>query len=474
MNVLYATSEAAPFIKTGGLGDVSGALPKELVKQGVQTRVILPLYSAIGQEWRDKMVFIKYIYFNLAWRNLYCGLFELQQDGVSYYFVDNEYYFKRHELYGHYDDGERFAFFAKAVVSVLPDLGWTPDVIHCNDWQTALVPIFLKAGNPIYHGIKTVFTIHNIEYQGQYNADMFTSVLGLPDWAFTGVLEYNANVNLMKGAIVCSDAVTTVSPTYSEELQYPFYAHGLDGLLTANRHKMSGILNGIDTEVFNPAKDTSLFKKYSLRTLAQKAVNKAELQKLLGLNQDPAIPLVAVISRLTAHKGLDLVAAKLDEMMELDIQFVVLGRGDWHYEHMFNAAQARYPGRFSANILYNPTLANQIYAGADLLMMPSKSEPCGLAQMIAMEYGTLPLVRETGGLKDTVIPYNAATGEGNGFSFANYSPDDLLHVLRGAVALYNDNPKAWKAMQKAGMTTDWSWKNAASHYIELYQNILKA
>ncbi|MCL2546413.1 MAG: glycogen synthase GlgA [Oscillospiraceae bacterium] len=468
MKLLYVTSEATPFVKTGGLGDVGGALPKALAKQGIDVRVVMPLYASMSPEWREKLTFVKFFYFSLAWRNSYCGLFMLEKDGVTYYFIDNEQYFKRQELYGSYDDGERFAYFSKAVVEMLPHLGWRPDIIHCNDWQTAVVPLFVKA-----YGldIKTLFTIHNIEYQGRFDFFFADDVLSLPPH-LREMLEYYGGISLMKGAIVGADAVTTVSPTYAGELTHAYYAHGMETLLCAEADKFSGILNGIDVEVFHPSKDNSLFKKYSSKTLNDKVDNKTALQELLGLDVDAGVPMVGMVSRLVAHKGLDLVAARLDDIMAQGVQFVVLGSGEWAYEQLFTEAQRHYPGRFSSNILYNAALANQIYAGADIFLMPSKSEPCGLSQMIAMQYGTLPVVRETGGLRDTVKPYNAETGEGNGFTFANYNADEMLQAVQRAIALYRDDPKAWRKLQTRDMTTDWSWSKSAGEHIVLYEKLL--
>jgi starch synthase len=478
MKILYATSEAAPFAKVGGLGDVAGALPAAMAGSSYGVRVIMPLYGSIADEWRAQMKFIKYIYVPLAWRNLYCGLFELKKDGVTYNFVDNEFYFKRAEIYGHYDDGERYAFFSRAVAALLTELdGWIPDVVHCNDWQTALIPIYMRRlydGVPAIDAIRTVFTIHNIEYQGRFSPDILESVFGLPRSVFDGgTLEFMGGINLMKGAIEISDRVTTVSPTYALELQYSFYAHGLEGVIRSNIYKMTGILNGIDMDAYDPNTDKNLPATFSAENLKGKAKCKAELQKLLGLAQRPEVPLIVSVGRLVGHKGMDLVAGALDEMMDMDIQFALLGRGDWHYEHHFSITRHNYEGRLSASVLFNPSLAGSLYAGGDIFLMPSKAEPCGLSQMIAMRYGTVPVVRETGGLKDTVEPYNPETGEGLGFTFANYDRDDLLHAVRRAVDLYYSDKKSWNALMKRGMAGDFCWKDSAKAYKKLYKDICK-
>jgi starch synthase len=478
MKVLYVTSEAAPFAKTGGLGDVAGALPAALAGSSYGVRVIMPLYGSIPDPWRAHMKYLKYFYVPLAWRNLYCGLFELKKDGVTYYFIDNEYYFKRAEIYGHYDDGERYAFFSRAVAALLTDLdGWVPDVVHCNDWQTALVPIYMRLlydGVPAIDAIRTVFTIHNIEYQGRFHRDTLETVFGLPHTIFDGgTLEFMGGLNLMKGCIELCDRVTTVSPSYAEELQYAYYAHGLEGVLAANKTKLTGILNGLDTARYDPSADEQIAKKYSAEKPAGKAHCKAELQKLLGLAQRPDVPLIVSVGRLVCHKGLDMIVAALEEIMDMDVQFAILGRGDWHFEQFFTTAKHDYEGRLSASILFNPALSDAFYAGGDMFLMPSQAEPCGLSQMIAMRYGSVPIVRETGGLKDTVEPYNPDTGEGFGFTFANYDRYDLLHAVRRAVDLYFNDKKRWKALMKRGMERDFSWTESAKAYKKMYREICK-
>ncbi len=475
MNILFAASEVAPFIKTGGLADVAGSLPVALAKEGHNVKVILPLYEAIGPAWRDQMTFLKYFYVSLAWRTPYCGVFELEKDGVTYWFLDNEYYFRRSQIYGHYDDGERFGFFSKAVLETPCQLDWYPDVIHCNDWQTALVPIYLmeeRWRRPQLENARTVFTIHNIEYQGRYGKQTLQDLFGLSDSYFNEkMLAYHDDVNLMKGAIYASDWITTVSPTYAHELNYSFYGHGLEGVVSECGGKISGILNGIDTELYNPAKDEKLPKKFTSRSLAGKKVCKEELQKTVGLNVDPRVPIVACVSRLVSHKGFDLVNAVLHDIMRMDLQMVVLGTGDWAFEEAFRRAAGQYPGRFSAQIMYSAQLSNLIYAGADLFLMPSIAEPCGLSQMIAMRYGTLPVVRETGGLKDSVLPYNYVTGEGTGFTFTDVNAHDMLHVLESAVGLYYDYPKEFKKLQVNAMTADFSWNVSAKAYLDIYHRL---
>lgn len=472
MNILFATSECAPFIKTGGLADVAGALPKALAGNGHDVRVILPLYEGIGEEWRSQMTYLQCFHITLAWRSPYCGIFELKRDGVTYWFVDNEYYFKRSNIYGHYDDGERFAYFSRAVVESMGWLNWHPDVLHCNDWQTALVPIYLLEERhriPQLCDTKSVFTIHNIEYQGRYGSQTLKDVFGLNDGYFNEhMLAYHGDVNLMKGAIYAADYVTTVSPTYADELQYSFYAHGLEGVIADNRHKLRGILNGIDTEVYDPWRDKGLTKFFSARQMAGKKNCKAALQQMSGLRENPDAPIIACVSRLVRHKGFDLVTAAIHEIMGMDVQMIVLGTGDWNYEEAFRQAQNQYPGRFAAHMMYSPNLSTAIYGGADLFLMPSISEPCGLSQMIAMRYGTVPIVRETGGLKDSVHPYEAWRDAGTGFTFANYSSADMLHVIREAVSLYRDDPAAFARLRLRAMEQDFSWDRSAGEYLKIY------
>lgn len=473
MNILFAASEVAPFIKTGGLADVAGSLPQKLARMGHDVKVILPLYEGIAQQFREEMQFLFHWNVRVAWRTPYCGLFELRRDGISYLFVDNEYYFKRAEIYGHYDDGERFTFFSRAVVETAGHLDWHPDVIHCNDWQTALVPIYLLEERETcwqLHGTRSVFTIHNIEYQGRYGDQMLEDVLGLNQgYLNEHMLAYHGDINLMKGAIYAADYVTTVSPTYAGELQYPFYAHGLEGVVAHNRSKIRGILNGIDMDLYDPASGTGLAAAFTPDDLGGKAACKAALQQAVGLNVDPDVPIIACVSRLVKHKGFEMVASAIHDIMGMDVQMVVLGTGEWNFEEAFRHAQAQYPGRFAARLQYSAALSTAIYGGADLFLMPSMAEPCGLSQMIAMRYGTVPVVRETGGLKDTVVPHG--TEGGTGFTFADINAHDMVWVLGEAVGLYHNDKAAWKALQHNGMTHDFSWNGPAVEYEDIYYAI---
>ena len=477
MRVLYVASEAYPFCKTGGLADVAGSLPPALARSGVEAAVILPLYDRIGEQWRRQMTFRRYIYVDLGWRHEYCGLFSLERQGVTWYFVDNEKYFRRGRLYGEFDDGERFAFFSHAVIDLLPSLDWMPDVLHCNDWQTALVPIYLKdvaTRWPEVRGIRTVFTIHNIEYQGRYGADSADQLFGLDrGWYDDGTLRMDGDVNLMKGAMLMADAVTTVSPTYAAQLHDPRYAEGLESVVDAIGWKMHGVVNGIDTVGYDPASDPALPAHYTPEDMGGKAVCKSSLQGALGLHQEPDTPLIAMVTRLVGHKGLDLVQQAMDGIMATGCQFVVLGTGDRQYEDFFRWKAGQYPGRLSAQILYAEDLSRRVYAAADLFLMPSRSEPCGLSQMIAMRYGAVPIVRETGGLKDTVHAYEAWNGAGNGFSFTNYNAGDMCYVIGEAVDLYHQKPEAYKALRKRGMAEDFSWARSAKKYREIYDSICK-
>jgi starch synthase len=475
MNILYVTSEAVPFCKTGGLADVAGSLPQALAKGGDHVSVILPLYQTVSENWIDQLHFEKWTYVRLAWRSVYCGLFSLEREGVTWYFVDNEHYFKRPDLYGYYDDGERFAFFSRAVTELLPDLPEKPDVVHCNDWQSALVPIYIRdesVRQDFYKGIHTVITVHNVEYQGRYGRDTLEDLFGLAHgWYDDGTMEFAGDVNLLKGAIVTADAVTAVSPTYAQELKYAYFAHGLEDIMNSNAGKLHGVLNGLDMERYNPRKDANLVQHYSPGRMAGKAKNKEQLQLTMGLQVKADTPIIAMVTRLVSHKGLDLVCDALDYFMEKDVQLVVLGKGDANYETFFNYAAARYPGRIGVYLGYSESLAMQIYAGADLFLMPSKSEPCGLSQMIAMRYGTVPIVRETGGLKDTVHAYEAWNGEGNGFTFADYNAGDMAYVICEAIDLYHDNRTAFKKLQKRGMNEDFSWTRSAAEYHNIYESI---
>ena len=475
MKILYVTSEASPFAKTGGLGDVAGSLPASLAKEGAEVAVVLPLYRRVRERFGDQLNFLCYDYVDLAWRHIYCGIFTLEKDGVTWYFLDNEQYFDRPELYGYLDDGERFAFFSRAVVQMLDHVKFWPDVINANDWQSALVPIYLKDDGvrvDRYRSIKTVFTIHNIEYQGRFNPYVLGDLFGLDaGWVRDGTLLMDGDLNLLKGAVLCADAVTTVSPTYANELKLAYFAHRLESVMRQCEYKLHGVLNGIDVVSFNPATDKRLTFNYSAEDMSGKEKDKAELQKMLGLREDPHVPVVAMISRLVSHKGLDLVCEVIHDMMGLPMQLVILGKGDKKYEEFFQWAGQQYPGRMSVVLDYNEELSMAIYSGADLFLMPSRSEPCGLSQMIAMRYGTVPVVRETGGLRDTVQPYDALRDAGNGYSFANYSSGDMLYVLRSAVYLYTDYPDAFARLRQRAMECDFSWKRSADSYLSIYAGL---
>ena len=475
MNILYVTGEAAPFCKTGGLADVSGSLPVALAARGHHVAVMLPLYDAISRQWRRQMTFRRFIYVNLSWRHEYCGLFSLEYRGVTWYFVDNEHYFARGRLYGEGDDGERFGFFSRAVLDLLPLLDEMPQVIHCNDWQTALVPVYrqdLTGRWDALRGIRTVFTIHNIEYQGKFGPNTVADLFGLDrGWYDGGTLDMDGCVNLMKGAMLCADAVTTVSPTYARQLHLSAYAQGMESVVQSCGEKFSGILNGIDTAVFDPATDPVLPAHYSAGSLRGKADCKKALQQELGLQVQSDVPILSVVSRLVGHKGIDLICESLDNIMRTGCQLVLQGSGEEQYENFFRYAENRYKGRLCAYIGYNEDLAHRIYAGSDLFLMPSRSEPCGLSQMIAMRYGAVPIVRQTGGLADTVRSCQMGQEDGNGFVFADYSAFDMQYVISQAVELYRSDLHGFRRVQKRGMTDDFSWNASAGAYEALYEHI---
>lgn len=471
MKILYATSEAFPFAMSGGLADVSGALPKAFRRRLVGCRVVMPLYASVPQELREKMTFVTSITVPVAWRRQYCGIFEAHMNGVIYYLLDNQYYFNRDGMYGHYDDAERFAFFSRAVLDIIPYIDFEPQIIHCNDWQTALVPVYLKnmyQNDPKYAKIKTVFTIHNIQYQGKYGYEILDDVIGLPDECKSSV-DYDGCVNLMKGAIVTADKVTTVSPTYANEIKDAWFAYGLDGILRENEGKVLGILNGIDVDVYNPETDSDIKAAYSAKSPKNKALNKAALQKEMGLPQRDDVPVFAIVSRLVEHKGFDLVIAVFEELLKADLQFVILGTGEWKYEHFFEDMAARHSDKVSFQKRFSPPLSHRFYAGADFFLMPSKSEPCGLSQMIALRYGALPIVRETGGLNDTIT--DCGNEGGNGFTFKSYNAHDMEDAVWRAVGLYGDK-KRLEAVKKIALSTDNSWIKSAGVYINLYKELL--
>ncbi len=467
--ILFVASEARPFIATGGLADVIGSLPQALAKNpALDIRVVLPLYSQMKAELRRKLSFLGNIYVPLSWRNQYCGIFTYQADNVTYYFIDNEYYFNRPNCYGYYDDGERFAFFSRCVLEIMPFIGFYPDVLHCHDWQAALAAIYLKtlySSNPDYQKIKALFTIHNIEYQGKYSCDILGDLFGLGE-EYLGLLEWDGCLNLMKGAIECSEQFSTVSPTYAKEIKTAQYAHGLQDIICKNEFKLTGILNGIDVNSYNPATDDALFANYTADDLSNKAVCKAQLQQMLGLPVKD-VPIIAMITRLVSHKGLALVKSVAEDILHEDLQFVLLGTGDFAYEEYFKDLGRRYEGKASVNIAFNGDLSRKIYSGADLFLMPSVSEPCGLSQMICSRYATVPIVRETGGLFDSIQPYGAG---GNGFTFASCNPYDMLYVVHEALNTYR-NQDAWKNLMKKAATTDFSWDRSAKEYQALYERI---
>ncbi len=473
MKVLYAASEALPFMSSGGLGDVAGSLPQALRKRLIGCRIVMPLYKGISPELREQMKFITSIIVPVAWRKQYCGIFEARAGGVIYYLLDNEYYFNRDGLYGHYDDAERFAFFSRAVLEIIPHIDFKPDVIHCNDWQTAMIPVYystLYTASAGYENIKTVFTIHNIQYQGIYGRGLLGDVLGLPDNK-ASLLEYNNAINLMKGGIECADIVTTVSPTYAKEIMDPWYSHGLDSIIRERSFKLRGILNGIDDASYNPADDKDIFFNYSAEKPAGKAKNKAALLELFGLTVKADVPLFGIVSRLVSHKGFDLVKAILQELIDNSkMQLVILGTGDIEYEDFFTGMAAEYPERVAVRIGFVPDLARKIYAGCDMFIMPSKSEPCGLAQMVALRYGTIPIVRETGGPKDSVT--DSGDGQGNGFTFKGYNAQELLQTCLRAIDGYG-NKKGWPVLVKRALMCDNSWGQSANEYIKMYKDLTK-
>lgn len=475
MKILYAASEAAPFCKTGGLADVAGSLPPALAKGGTETAVILPLYQSVREKFGEQIEYLGYTFIDLSWRHAYCGLFQLEKDGVIWYFLDNEQYFKRPELYGYTDDGERFAFFSRAVVGILPMLKFLPDVIHCNDWQTALIPIYLRDLGMLdlrLRNIRTVLSIHNIEYQGRFSREMLEDLFGLNrGWADDGTLMMDGDVNLLKGAVLCADAVNAVSPTYARQIQTAHYAHGLDSVMRMCGGKLTGILNGIDVRRYDPAADPDLEENFTTRDLRGKAEDKRVVQQHLNLEEAQEVPLIGIVSRLVAHKGMDLICSALDAMMAMNVQLAVVGKGDGRYESFFRDAAARYPGRVAVHLGYDEKTAMEIYGGADLYLMPSLSEPCGLSQMIAMRYGAVPIVRETGGLKDSVLPYDTETGSGNGFTFRAYDSAAMLNAVRRAVDLYRDHHDLYRKLQIHDMEEDFSWNLSADCYVHLYEKI---
>ncbi|MFD3156995.1 glycogen synthase GlgA [Haloimpatiens sp. FM7330] len=468
MKVLFVCTESHPFIKIGGLGDVAYALPKALRKMGVDVRVIIPKYSDISSNFKTKMKHIDSFNVKVAWRNQYCGLEYLEYSGIPYYFVDNEYYFKRDGIYGFYDDGERFAYFCDAVIESIKHMGdFKPDVIHCNDWHTGMIPVFMKDNS-----IKTVFTIHNLKYQGVFGKEILGDILGLSDEYFSeNKLKYYDGISFMKGGINYADLVTTVSNSYAKEIKTPYYGEGLHGLLENRGAKFLGVVNGIDYDVFNPKDDKEIYFNYNINHLDNKLRNKIELQRELKLPVNRDIPMIGIVSRLVKQKGLDLIAEVIEELLGMDIQIVVLGTGEMHYEDLIQYYSYIYPSKISSNIYFSNEMAKKIYASCDMFLMPSLFEPCGIGQLIAQRYGTLPIVRETGGLKETVLPFNKYTRKGTGFSFKNYNSRELIKTIKNAVSVYKDK-KLWKEIMQQVMEKDNSWQNSAKTYKEIYKNLI--
>lgn len=475
MNILFVASEAVPFSKTGGLADVAFALPKALRKEKVDARVMISKTFELPEELLNKENHLNHFYVDVGWRRQYVGLSEIEYEGVPYYFIDNEYYFKRDGLYGHFDDGEKFSYFCRSVLESIRHMDFKPDVIHFNDWHTGMIPALLNEHyrhDEDFKDIKTVYTIHNLKYQGVFGPEILGDLLSMgPDHYHSGGMEFHGGVSFMKSGINFADAITTVSETYAQEIQYPFFGERLDGLLRHRDDDLYGITNGLDHDIYDPRKDPHIVSKYDTRGLKKKRENKLYLQKQLGLEVNENIPMMAMVTRLANMKGLDLIEHVMDEIMQLDMQFVVLGTGEPHYEKMMQYYQRKYPDKLRAEIQFNAPLAHQIYAAADIFLMPSLFEPCGLGQQIALRYGTLPIVRETGGLKDTVTPYNAFTDDGNGFSFANYNAHEMLNSIETAVDLYQDR-RAWNRVVQRAMKSETSWKNSARKYIDVYENVM--
>lgn len=475
MKVLFAASEAVPFIKSGGLADVVGSLPKELNRLGLDVRVILPKYKDIPERLRVLLEPVGSTTVEMNWRQQYCGVLTMEYEGIRFYFIDNEYYFRRDGLYGYFDEAERFAFFCRGVLAALPLIDFRPDIMHLHDWQTAMISVLLAAhygSGEFYRDMHTVLTIHNLKYQGVFPKSVLGDLLDI-GWNFfhPNGLEYHDNVNFLKGGIAYADKLTTVSPTYAQEIQLPFFGENLDGMLRKRTDDLKGILNGLDYDLYNPGSDPHIECTYNARTVTRgKAANKAALQQRLGLTQEPAAPLIAVISRLVGQKGLDLITHVFDEITADGVQFAILGSGEGQYERFFRERAQRLPHQVAAVIGFDEPLAHQLYAGADMFLMPSLFEPCGLSQLMALRYGCVPLVRETGGLRDTVQPYNSETGQGTGFTFANYNAHDMLFTVRRAVDFFGDKA-LWRRLCQRGMKMDFSWGNSARQYEELYRSL---
>ncbi|MCR5684658.1 MAG: glycogen synthase GlgA [Lachnospiraceae bacterium] len=477
-NILFIASECVPFIKTGGLADVIGSLPKYLNKEEFDVRIIIPKYACISEEYKSKMQYLTHFYMQLAWRNQYVGIMEMEYDGIKCYFIDNEYYFQGWGPYGNiYEDVEKFAFFCRAALSALPNIGFRPDIIHCHDWQTGLVPVYLHdafQNNEFFRGIKTIMTIHNLKFQGIWDKKTIKDITGLSDYYFApDKLEAYGDANYLKAGIVYADYVTTVSRSYAEEIKYPFYGEGLDGLMNARSNCLCGIVNGLDYEEYNPETDPYIYKNYSAMTFRKEKVkNKHGFQQELGLAIDERKFMIGICSRLTDQKGFDLIDCVIEEICAEDTQLVVLGTGTEKYENLFRHFAWKYPDRVSANIYYSNERSHKLYASCDAFLMPSLFEPCGLSQLMSLRYGTIPIVRETGGLKDTVYPYNEYENTGTGFSFANYNAHEMLATIRYAKRVYYDKKREWNKLIDRAMAQDFSWNNSAKQYEELYYRLL--
>lgn len=475
--ILFVASESVPFIKTGGLADVVGTLPKYFDKKKYDVRVVLPKYMCMKEEWKDKLTFKTNFYMDLSWRSQYVGILELVQDGVTFYFIDNEYYFGGYQPYGNiYEDIEKFAFFSRAALSMLPIIDFRPDIIHCHDWQSGLVPIYLdnfRFGGEFYRDIKTIMTIHNLKFQGTWDTKTVRDITGLPEYYFApDKLEAYKDANFLKGGIVYADRVTTVSNSYAEEIKTPFYGERLDGLMRARENVLSGIVNGIDYDEYNPVMDKHIAYNFDVENFRKEKIkNKLALQEKLGLPKDRKAMMIGIVSRLTDQKGFDLIAYMMDEMCQDSVQLVVLGTGDEKYENMFRHFAWKYPDKVSANIYYSEAMSHEIYASCDAFLMPSLFEPCGLSQLMSLRYGTVPIVRETGGLKDTVEPYNEFEKTGTGFSFANYNAHEMLTTIRYAERIYYDKKRDWNKIVERAMGQDFSWKRSAKEYENLYESM---
>lgn len=476
MKVLFASSECAPFFKTGGLGDVAGALPKELVRKGIDVRVVLPYFAKMPEKYKQQCEDVLYFFVDVGWRHQYCGVKRLLLDGVTYYFLDNLDYFGRDGLYGYSDDGERFAFFSMAIIEMMEKVDFIPDIVHVNDFHTAMVPFLLKEKYKwinAYANIQTVLTIHNIEFQGMYDPGILWDLFGMGmERYFDGTVRFGDGLNFMKAGILYAGKVNTVSPSYAQEIQTPEFGSGLDGILRMETNKLSGIINGIDYDTNNPETDPMILANFSKDDLDGKAKNKAEIQRRMGLPLDSTTPLIAIVSRLTYQKGFHLVLAEMENILKHDVQIVLLGTGDPDFENGFRYFAEKYPNKFSASISFDVKLAQQFYAGADMFLMPSAFEPCGLSQMISMRYGTIPIVHEIGGLKDTVTPYNPLTNTGTGFGFVQFDSYYLMDCIKKAVDLYWTDKTSWNKLMTTAMSQDFSWTKSSESYLELYQSLL--